>query len=219
MVTLKPHQNVVKLYGISTNPMAIITEFCELGSLRSLLDDNSVKIDMIKIICCLKDIVRGMLHLHHEKVFHRDLSARNILVAEGKSGQWICKVSDFGLSRHSESEGPQTTRSETGPLKWMSPESLLERTYSVSSDVWSFGVTLYEILSREEPYVGLTNVQAASAVMYQHLRLKPPDTCPPKLAHLMEKCFETEPEKRSSFKEILKALDEIEEDIKSNPFY
>jgi len=220
MVTLKPHVNVVKLLGVCLDPdrpMAIVTEYCELGSLRKLLDDKSIDIPMTKVVDIVKDISKGMAHLHHEKVYHRDLSARNILVSEGKKG-WICKVADFGLSRFSESQ-ESTTKSDTGPLKWMSPESLLEKKYSAKSDVWSFGVTLWECLTRLEPYPEMDNVQAASLVMHKGLVLKPPENCPPKLADLMTECFERDPSERPSFKQILKVLTQIEEELKTNPFY
>jgi len=222
MVTIKPHQNVLKLLGVCMepeNPLAIVTEFCELGSLRDLLDKKDTQISFLQVIKIAGDIAKGMQHLHQEKIYHRDLSARNILVSDSKYG-WVCKVADFGLSRTvAEAAQEGTTKSDTGPLKWMAPESLLKKKYSSKSDAWSFGVTLWEILTREEPYPDLDNVNAASHVMHKGLKLKPPENCPVKLAELMNKCFETDPEKRPDFKDIIKILKDVEEDIKSNPFY
>eukprot|EP01114_Cavostelium_apophysatum_P024653 TRINITY_DN971_c1_g1_i1.p1 TRINITY_DN971_c1_g1~~TRINITY_DN971_c1_g1_i1.p1 ORF type:complete len:829 (+),score=178.93 TRINITY_DN971_c1_g1_i1:47-2533(+) len=222
MLALKPHDNVVKLFGICSDekfPMAIVTEFLEMGSLKSLLDDKAINLSFLQIIQAAKDIAMGMRHLHAEKIYHRDLSARNILVTKSKKGGFICKVADFGLSRMSDSV-EATTRSDTGPLKWMSIESLIEKKYSAKSDVWSFGVTLWEILTGGlEPYPDLDNVQAASQVMHKGLKLTPPENCPPKLAELMLRCFEREPHNRPNFDEIIKVLDEVREDVESNPFY
>jgi len=220
MIHLKAHQNVLKLIGVAkdpSRPMAIVTEYLELGSLRKLLDDPKIEINFTQVIRIAKDIARGVQHLHAEKIYHRDLSARNILVTENKKG-WICKVADFGLSRFADSH-EATTKSDTGPLKWMAPESLLEKKYSAKSDAWSYGVTLYEILSRKEPYADLDNIQAASNVMHKGLKLKSPEHCPPKLAELMKSCFETDAENRPNFKKILSVLGEIEDDVKANPFY
>jgi len=139
------------------------------------------------------------------------------LVTE-ENGRWICKVADFGLSRFSKDE-EGFTRSNTGPLKWMAPESLLEKKYSAKSDCWSFGVTLWEILTRKEPYETLDNVQAASQVMHNGLKPRPPENCPPNIAKLMDSCFEVDPKQRPSFTQIIEMLDDIEEDVKSNPFY
>jgi len=221
MVTLKPHENVVKLFGVCidpAHPMAIVTEYLEKGSLKNLLDDKSVKLSFLQVIKIAMDIANGMSHLHTEKIYHRDLSARNILVTDTKKGL-VCKVADFGLSRVSDGEGG-TTRSDTGPLKWMAPESLIEKRYSAKSDVWSFGVTLWEILTGGlEPYPDFDNVQAASHVMHKGLKLSPPENCPPKLAELMNSCFDRDPRKRPNFKKVIKVLAELKEDIESNPFY
>jgi len=137
--------------------------------------------------------------LHSEGVFHRDLAARNVLLTSG--GQ--AKISDFGLSRTG-SGGVSQTVTKTGPLKWMAPESIRYRVYSVQSDVWSFGVTLWEIVCRDEPYSHLDAVQAALEVTQGEppLRLQPPAYCPAILSELMQQCFFTEPQHRPDFKMI-----------------
>jgi len=222
MVNMEPHPNVVKTYGVcketDEKPSAIITEYLEKGSLRSLLDDNSVEINFLQAIGIARDIAKGMAHIHAQQIFHRDLSARNILVTINKKGEWVCKVADFGLSRFSSSD-EGVTRSNTGPLKWMAPEGLSEKKYSAKSDIWSMGVTLWEVVTRKEPYENLDNVQAASHVMHKGLKPRPPESTPLKLAKLIEWCVETDPKKRPLFTDIIKVLDDIEDDVKSNPFY
>eukprot|EP01118_Nematostelium_gracile_P006932 TRINITY_DN2246_c0_g1_i2.p1 TRINITY_DN2246_c0_g1~~TRINITY_DN2246_c0_g1_i2.p1 ORF type:complete len:102 (-),score=19.01 TRINITY_DN2246_c0_g1_i2:32-337(-) len=101
----------------------------------------------------------------------------------------------------------------------MAPESLLDRTYSMYSDTWSYGVTLWEIVTRKEPYEGYDNIQAASAVMHQNLKLKVPENCPLKLSNLMASCFEREPSNRPPFSHILTILDSVKQEINENPFY
>jgi len=221
MVNTQPHQNIVKLYGVCVEPsypLAIVTEYLEGGSLRDLLATKEFKV--IELIKIAKDIVKGMKHLQHENLVHRDLSARNILMSQTKDG-WIAKISDFGLSRSVDTETQKgQTISGVGPLKWMAPESLVYKQYSIKSDVWSFGITVIELFTRgEEPYPNMDSVQAASAVMHQNLRPDIPDNCPPRLAQLLLDCFSREPSKRPEWKEILVTLDETESDLESNPFY
>jgi len=221
MVNMNPHENVVATYGVcidsDNKPIAIVAEYLEKGSLRNLLEDTSTHISFLQAIGIGRDIAKGMEHIHSQQIFHRDLSARNILVKE-KDGGWICKVADFSLSRFAKGD-EGVTRSNTGPLKWMAPESLSEKKYGIKSDVWSFGVTLCEVLTRQEPYPELDNVQAASHVMHKGLKPRPPDNTPLKLTKLIEQCFQTDPKKRPTFSEIIQVFDEVEEDIRSNPFY
>jgi len=177
-----------------------------------------MKIPFLEVILIAKDIAKGIMHVHSQLVFHRDLSARNILVSEKKDGGWVCKVADFGLSRFSKEE-ESFTKSNTGPLKWMAPESLLEKKYSAKSDCWSYGVTVWEVITRKEPYEGLDNVQAASHVMHKGLRPRVPDNTPPALAKLIDSCFEVDPKQRPKFSRILEVLEQIEKEVRSNPFY
>jgi len=221
MVGLKPHPNVVTLCGVCLNPkkpLAIVTEFLEMGSLKDLMK-RVPKFNYLQVTALSKDICRGMRHLHMEKIIHRDLSCRNILVTEGKKG-WTAKVADFGLSRVLVGMDHGQTESNTGPLKWMAPEALLYKTYSERSDSWAFGCTIIEMLSEgQDPYPELTPVMAASAVMHKNNSPSINEDSPPILAELLENCFQRGPEKRPDFKQILMFLDAIEKDVKNNPFY
>lgn len=121
----------------------------------------------------------------------------------------------------------------TSDMSRMAPESLIEKKYSEKSDVWSFGVVLWEMMTGGlEPYPELDNVQAASQVMHKGnqlstwtnsndlgLKLTPPENCPVKMTELMSKCFETEPKMRPTFTKIVQIIDEMESEINDNPFY
>ncbi|PRP89653.1 TK/FER protein kinase [Planoprotostelium fungivorum] len=135
-------ENVVMFLGttIPPQPLPLITEFCAGGSLDVYLRDN------YSVICFdLKKkfiLALGMRHLHAEKICHRDLAARNILL----SGNLDPKISDFGMSRQQDSnEQESKTRSNVGPLKWMAPEAIRDRVYSTKSDIWSYGVVVWEV--------------------------------------------------------------------------
>jgi len=156
-----------------------------------------------------KGIAAGMLHLHREGIVHRDLATRNILLGSGNQ----VKISDFGLSRNTgDANSSDQTKSDTGPLKWMAPEAIRNREYSRSSDSWAFGVTLYELVARSEPYVGLDPVQAALQVTHSGLRLEIPKYTPFILAEIMRGCFEYDPARRPDFQYICKRMQEAQLD-------
>eukprot|EP00027_Filamoeba_sp_ATCC50430_P009694 CAMPEP_0168557866 /NCGR_PEP_ID=MMETSP0413-20121227/9660_1 /TAXON_ID=136452 /ORGANISM="Filamoeba nolandi, Strain NC-AS-23-1" /LENGTH=705 /DNA_ID=CAMNT_0008588939 /DNA_START=117 /DNA_END=2234 /DNA_ORIENTATION=+ len=204
LTALKPHPNVVLFMGITSppQPVTIVTEYCAKGSLFSYLHGNE-KISMDMQYKILLGIARGMLHLHSENIIHRDLAARNILLTEHME----VKVSDFGMSRQKEAGVAESkTKSDVGPLKWMAPEAIRRKLYSVKSDVWSFGVVMWELLARQEPYPDLDPVEAAMSVVHEGLRLEAPQGTPPGLDNIMKQCWSTDPESRPSFKEICNLL-------------
>jgi serine/threonine protein kinase len=161
-----------------------IIEYCGGGSLYALLRRSDKALTQESQIKILKGIAAGMYHLHSENIIHRDLAARNILLTD----DLIPKVSDFGLSRQKESD-ENVTESASGPLKWMAPEALKERKYSTKSDVWSFGVVVWEVVHKEDPYPGLTPARAAMGVVFENLRLEVKEDCPPVLQTLIQSKF------------------------------
>ena len=130
MMKLTPHPNVVQLLAISIDgpEPVIVLEYCDEGSLDTLLfDSNAVLADSEKIKL-VSGIARGMLHLHKNNLVHRDLAARNVLLQRG-----VPKVSDFGMSRLLQTDAATKTYSNIGPIRWMAPESLKHRAYSTKS--------------------------------------------------------------------------------------
>eukprot|EP01119_Soliformovum_irregulare_P024096 TRINITY_DN856_c0_g1_i1.p1 TRINITY_DN856_c0_g1~~TRINITY_DN856_c0_g1_i1.p1 ORF type:complete len:206 (-),score=72.78 TRINITY_DN856_c0_g1_i1:66-683(-) len=205
MRTMKSHPNVVQYFGISTDKfMCIITEYLEGGSLKQYVKSNSINIQQTKQI--MKDIAQGMAHLESQKIVHKDLAARNVLMNQG--GQ--AKVSDFGLSRVSQSGENNTvfTSAEVGPIKWMPPESLKHRKFTSKSDVYAFGVTCIEILTKKDPYPDIDLLQFSMRVLGEGLNLRNsvPSTVPKTLADLIVACLAETPEERPTFREIVTRL-------------
>jgi len=141
----------------------------------------------------IQGIARGIFHLHKHNIVHRDLATRNILL----SGNGDPKISDFGLSRILEQSEEGKTKSEFGPVRWMAPESIATRNYSKKSDVWMFGIVVYEIVAQCEPHKEFVNMlEVATAIRDNFLTPKIPDNCPPLLRQVMEMCWQKDPEQR-----------------------
>jgi len=154
---VRPHLNVVGFYGAASTRskdgpvLCMVMEFLAMGSLRTYLQKDGV-VPRKEKLTIIKGIAAGVAHLHHEKIVHRDIAARNIML-QMVDGNLVAKIGDFGLSRFtSSSDSEGHTISNTGPLKWMSLESLKSKVYSTKSDCWAFGVTCWEVLNKSDPY-------------------------------------------------------------------
>jgi len=211
MKSLRPHKHVVQLLGMVQNPLCIILNYYEKGSLLGLLKSQE-RITLDRKLTIMKGIVSGMIHLHEEGIIHRDLAARNVLLTKN----YDSVVADFGYSRFISGKESGTTASVVGPLKWMAIESFTTHQYSKKSDVWSFGVTAWEIITRENPWENLDAVQAAFAVQGGKRLPIPEDEmiCPASLAHLISSCWMTDPESRPMFEEIWNELQKISSEKK-----
>jgi len=205
MKAILPHPNVVLFRGLTLppDPLCIILAYCKHGSLHNFLKSDA-DIPEEQKLRWAKQIARGMVHIHtgrkgHE-IIHRDLAARNILIGEGM----IAAVSDFGMARLREStDDASITRQNVGPVKWMAPEAIKSRAYSRKSDVYSYGVVLYEIVTRDEPWKGVQLAMVTYNVV-SGKRLTIPKDCPPILAQIMEMCFREDPNDRPDFDQIVK---------------
>eukprot|EP01117_Protostelium_nocturnum_P015213 TRINITY_DN5870_c0_g1_i1.p1 TRINITY_DN5870_c0_g1~~TRINITY_DN5870_c0_g1_i1.p1 ORF type:complete len:1087 (+),score=392.85 TRINITY_DN5870_c0_g1_i1:149-3409(+) len=201
---LRSHPNVVLFLGITIppQPLSLVTEFCAGGGLYTYLQKNpSISNEQKRKF--ITGIALGMYHLHSENIIHRDLAARNILLSSALEP----KVADFGLSRTTESAetGAQTT-SDVGPLKWMSPEAITNKHYSNKSDVYSFSMTMWEILAVRELYEDMTAVNAAIAVTTNGHRPVIPEGNEPAMIELMVACWQQEAADRPDFDQICKFL-------------
>lgn len=152
-----------------------------------------------------RDVARGMAYLHKDKFIHRDVAARNCLVSDGG----VVKIYDFWMTEKGEAYQIQDKIGRQIPIKWTAPEALLSGSYTLSSDVWSFGILMWETFSSGLlPYPGLSNKETTEQVPKGY-RMKSPDDMPKSCYSLMLKCWEENPTKRGNFGEIVKKLQTI----------
>jgi hypothetical protein len=201
------HPNVLRFLGLYQSPekkMYIVTEYMEKGSLLDYVKRQTLAND--QLFKMAKNICSGMTYLEENKILHRDLSCRNCLVGGGGE----VKVADFGLSRILQSDSSYVSVKKVMPYKWCSPESLSKFTWTSKSDVWSFGVVLWEMWSKgEEPYGNKSNKEVSDFVR-DGGRLEKPKNCPDKLFDIMKKCWAAEPDKRPSFCDLYVMIEQIE---------
>ncbi|XP_076848073.1 ephrin type-B receptor 2 [Brachyhypopomus gauderio] len=205
------HPNIIHLEGVVTksSPVMIITEFMENGSLDSFLRQNDGQFTVIQLVGMLRGIASGMKYLGDMNYVHRDLAARNILV----NSNLVCKVSDFGLSRFLEDDAsdPTYTSALGGkiPIRWTAPEAIQYRKFTSSSDVWSYGIVMWEVMSYgERPYWDMSNQDVINAIE-QDYRLPPPMDCPNALHQLMLDCWQKDRNNRPKFGQIVNTLDKM----------
>uniref|UniRef100_A0A8D2QNA1 Ephrin type-B receptor 2 n=1 Tax=Zosterops lateralis melanops TaxID=1220523 RepID=A0A8D2QNA1_ZOSLA len=205
------HPNIIRLEGVVTKsrPVMIITEFMENGALDSFLRQNDGQFTVIQLVGMLRGIAAGMKYLAEMNYVHRDLAARNILV----NSNLVCKVSDFGLSRYlqDDTSDPTYTSSLGGkiPVRWTAPEAIAYRKFTSASDVWSYGIVMWEVMSfGERPYWDMSNQDVINAIE-QDYRLPPPMDCPAALHQLMLDCWQKDRNTRPRFSEIVNTLDKM----------
>uniref|UniRef100_A0AAQ4PLC0 receptor protein-tyrosine kinase n=1 Tax=Gasterosteus aculeatus aculeatus TaxID=481459 RepID=A0AAQ4PLC0_GASAC len=203
--------NIIRLEGVVTKsrPTMIITEFMENGALDSFLRQNDGQFPVIQLVGMLRGIASGMRYLAEMSYVHRDLAARNILV----NSNLVCKVSDFGLSRYLEEDtsDPTYTSSLGGkiPVRWTAPEAIAYRKFTSASDVWSYGIVTWEVMSfGERPYWDMSNQDVINAIE-QDFRLPAPMDCPVVLHQLMLDCWQKDRNARPKFPDIVSMLDKM----------
>ncbi|XP_054646990.1 ephrin type-B receptor 3-like isoform X13 [Dunckerocampus dactyliophorus] len=217
------HPNIIRLEGVVTKsrPVMIVTEFMENGALDSFLRLNDGQFTVIQLVGMLRGIAAGMKYLSDMNYVHRDLAARNILV----NSNLVCKVSDFGLSRFLEDDPTDPTYTSSLyfmltysfaypqggkiPIRWTAPEAIAYRKFTSASDVWSYGIVMWEVMSYgERPYWDMSNQDVINAVE-QDYRLPPPMDCPTALHQLMLDCWVKERNLRPKFTQIVATLDKL----------
>ncbi|KAG5007534.1 hypothetical protein JHK82_025454 [Glycine max] len=206
------HPNVVLFMGAVTRPpnLSIVTEFLPRGSLYRLLHRPNSQLDERRRLKMALDTARGMNYLHNctPVVVHRDLKSPNLLVDKN----WVVKVCDFGLSRMKHSTF-LSSRSTAGTAEWMAPEVLRNEPSNEKCDVYSFGVILWELSTMQQPWGGMNPMQVVGAVGFQHRRLDIPDDMDPTIADIIRKCWQTDPNLRPTFAEILAALKPLQKSV------
>ncbi|XP_010548241.1 PREDICTED: serine/threonine-protein kinase STY17-like isoform X2 [Tarenaya hassleriana] len=203
------HKNVVQLIGACTRSpnLCIVTEFMARGSIYDFLHKQKGVFKIQSLLRVAIDVSKGMNYLHQNNIIHRDLKTANLLMDEHE----VVKVADFGVARVQTQSGVMTA--ETGTYRWMAPEVIEHRPYDHRADVFSFGIVLWELLTGELPYSYLTPLQAAVGVVQKGLRPKVPKNTHPKLAELLEKCWQQDATQRPDFSEIIEMLQQIAREV------
>ncbi|CAH0725275.1 unnamed protein product, partial [Brenthis ino] len=220
MKNLGNHPNVVRLIGCCTEkePTFVIMEFVSLGKLQQFLRDSRAErhygnthggsqfLTSRDLTHFAFQVARGMDFLSSNGIIHRDLAARNVLITEDRT----CKVADFGFARDVAGTHVYERKSDGRlPIRWMAPESLYDDIFSVKSDIWSFGVLLWEIVTLgSTPYPGLSAGDVMRKVRDGH-RLEKPEHCRRELYNIMYYCWEAEPTSRPDFKEVVSMLERL----------
>lgn len=214
--------HIIKLIGVVSieNPPFVIMELMENGDLKTYLRrirDTHLVPDACRIMRMAAEIADGMAYLESKKYVHRDLAARNCMVSKNL----VCKIGDFGMARDVyETDYYKIGRKGLLPIRWMAPENLSDGVFTSDSDVWSFGVVLYEILTLAEiPYQGFSNEEVLSHVLHKGT-LNIPRNCPENIQKIMEKCFKWRPNDRPTFMEIVSELEPfLGQDFYEKSFY
>ncbi|XP_032875790.1 focal adhesion kinase 1 isoform X15 [Amblyraja radiata] len=205
------HPHIVKLIGVITeNPVWIIMELCTFGELRSYLQVRKYNLDLASLILYAYQLSTALSYLESKRFVHRDIAARNVLV----SSLDCVKLGDFGLSRYMEDSTYYKASKGKLPIKWMAPESINFRRFTSASDVWMFGVCMWEILMYGvKPFQGVKNNDVIGRIENGE-RLPMPPNCPPTLYSLMTKCWAYDPSRRPRFNELKQQLSTILEEEK-----
>lgn len=225
MKMIGKHINIINLLGCCTQggPLFVVVEYAPYGNLRDFLRQHRPSsgyepaigiIEKEKRTLTQKDLVsfayqvaRGMEYLASRRCIHRDLAARNVLVSD----EYILKIADFGLARdiHCNDYYRKTTDGRL-PVKWMAPEALFHRVYTTQSDVWSYGILLWEIMTLGgTPYPSVPSVEKLFQLLRSGHRMEKPPCCSLEIYMLMRECWSYQPNERPTFSELVEDLDRI----------
>ncbi|XP_015113457.1 tyrosine kinase receptor Cad96Ca [Diachasma alloeum] len=209
MKSLEPHPNVVRLIGCCTErePIFVILEYVSGGKLQSFLrasreerNHGGPGLTSRDLTGFVYQVAKGMEYLASKGIIHRDLAARNVLIDDNRA----CKVADFGFARDVAANQIYERKSEGRlPIRWMAPESLYDNIFSVKSDIWSFGVLIWEIVTLgSTPYPGMAAAEVMRKIK-EGYRLDRPEHCKRELYNIMYYCWDKDPSCRPSFSELV----------------
>ena len=201
------HTNVVQMVGVCTagEPVLLVLEFCEHGSLDKFLKTrgrtgmNQLSEDAMR--CIALDVSRGCEYIHDLGYVHRDVAARNVLI----SATHVCKLADFGFARDMGTAHDTYYRAANRgkiPVRWCSPEVLLEARYSHASDVWAYGITLHEVYTLGALPYGEWNNDRVLIAVQRGFSLESPPGCPPAISAMIKRCLAFEPHERPTMGEL-----------------
>ncbi|XP_054598946.1 protein-tyrosine kinase 2-beta isoform X1 [Nothobranchius furzeri] len=200
------HPHIVRLIGVITvDPVWIVMELYKLGELGDYLVEHQYVLKTGKLTQFCLQICKALAYLEGLNMVHRDIAVRNILVASPES----VKLGDFGLSRYVDDQEYYKASVSRLPIKWMAPESINFRRFTTASDVWMFGVCVWEIFSvAQQPFSWLENGQVINQ-LESGVRLYKPQSCPPTIYSLLTRCWAYEPQGRPTFRDLVCSFSEI----------
>lgn len=179
-------------------PIYVVYELMKHGDLLGYLHNDGRSLKLPQLITMASDVAEGATYLEDRGYIHRDIAARSILVGENL----VCKLANFHLARKVRGEFYEAPMEEKLPIKWTAPEAALHKRFSIKSDVWSFGILLYEIITYgRSPYSGMTNAQVLEKIS-EGYRIPQPIGCPSKLCDIMLNCWRKDANQRPTFKAL-----------------
>jgi len=211
LLSLLRHPNIVQFLGaIAVPPTPIlVTEFMERGSLHAILHNHHKKVSWKKLKHVAIDAAKGLNYLHTNipQIIHRDFKSHNLLV----DGNWRAKICDFGLSRiiDNATTGRDKKMTLCGTPSWAAPEVLRNEPYTEKVDIYSFGMVMWEMVSRQDPFPNVPPFQVILMVGTQRHRPTIPDNCPPEWRTLLTICWEDNADLRPSFGNLIPMLEQL----------
>mmetsp|Transcript_21949 Transcript_21949/g.24523 ORF Transcript_21949/g.24523 Transcript_21949/m.24523 type:complete len:604 (+) Transcript_21949:240-2051(+) len=207
MVDMKPHPNVVQIYGVCIHQNSLecdmVMEHVQFGSLDTVLYGNT-PLNEKTIWHFLKGIIEGIIHIHNANLVHCDIAARNVLIGRDD----VPKISDFGMSRSFSRKGTEQIEGDGKyAIRWMSPEAI-DKIFTPQSDIWAFGVLMYEVLVREKPHLGIPINDLCIMIRDDALRPSIPDGVwvNAEYRRIMDLCWQKEPKDRQKLSTTLLTL-------------
>lgn len=201
------HPKLIQLNGVCTKeePIYIVTELAKFGSLLDYLRGDGRSLKQCQRIAMCEHVAGGMAYLESQNCIHRDLAARNILVSEQK----VCKVAGLRLACMLKGSIYEDKTHTKFAIKWTAPEVAKHHQFSIKSDVWSFGILLYEVITHgQPPYPGMTNAEVTKKLQ-QGYRMPRPQGCPEKLYQMMVYCWNNNADCRPTFETLKWQLEEF----------
>ncbi|XP_006143746.1 mast/stem cell growth factor receptor Kit isoform X1 [Tupaia chinensis] len=212
---MKPGVSYVVPTKTDKRRSARIGSYIERDVTPAIMEDDELALELEDLLSFSYQVAKGMAFLASKNCIHRDLAARNILLTHGR----ITKICDFGLARDIKNDSNYVVKGNARlPVKWMAPESIFNCVYTFESDVWSYGIFLWELFSLgSSPYPGMPVDSKFYKMIKEGFRMLSPEHAPAEMYDIMKTCWDADPLKRPTFKQIVQLIEKISDS--ANPIY